>query len=62
MSREKFFADSLKQDAVIRNIEIIGEATNNLLEADWVLPPDTHQFHSLRFTGCGIVLRTDTLR
>ncbi len=34
MSREEFFADSLKQDAVIRNIEIIGEATNNLLEAD----------------------------
>ena len=34
MSREEFFADTLKQDAVIRNIEIIGEATNNLLEAD----------------------------
>jgi uncharacterized protein with HEPN domain len=34
MSREEFFADTLKQDAVIRNVEIIGEATNNLLEAD----------------------------
>jgi uncharacterized protein with HEPN domain len=34
MSREEFFSDTLKQDAVIRNIEIIGEATNNLLEAD----------------------------
>jgi uncharacterized protein with HEPN domain len=34
MSREEFFADTLKQDAVIRNIEIIGEAANNLLEAD----------------------------
>jgi uncharacterized protein with HEPN domain len=34
MSREEFFADSLKQDAVIRNVEIIGEAANNLLEAD----------------------------
>jgi len=34
MSREEFFADSLKQDAVIRNIEIIGEAANNLLETD----------------------------
>ena len=33
LSREEFFADTLKQDAVIRNIEIIGEATNNLLEA-----------------------------
>ncbi len=34
MSREQFFADTLTQDAVIRNIEIIGEATNNLLETD----------------------------
>lgn len=34
MSREQFLADTLTQDAVIRNIEIIGEATNNLLEAD----------------------------
>jgi uncharacterized protein with HEPN domain len=33
MSREEFFADTLKQDAVIRNIEIIGEAVNRLLEA-----------------------------
>jgi len=34
MSREEFFADTLKQDAVIRNFEIIGEAANNLREAD----------------------------
>lgn len=34
MSRESFLADTLKQDAVIRNIEIIGEATNNLLTVD----------------------------
>lgn len=34
MSREEFFADSPKQDAVVRNIEVIGEATNNLLEVD----------------------------
>lgn len=34
MSREDFEADTLKQDAVIRNIEIIGEAANNLVEAD----------------------------
>ncbi len=32
LSREEFFANSLVQDAVIRNIEIIGEAANNLLE------------------------------
>jgi uncharacterized protein with HEPN domain len=34
MSREEFFAGTLKQDAVIRNIEIIGEAANNLMDAD----------------------------
>lgn len=34
MSRDQFFSDSLVQDAVIRNIEIIGEAANRLLEAD----------------------------
>jgi uncharacterized protein with HEPN domain len=32
LSREEFFASPLVQDAVIRNIEIIGEAANNLLE------------------------------
>jgi uncharacterized protein with HEPN domain len=34
MNRDQFYSDTLTQDAVIRNIEIIGEATNNLLEAD----------------------------
>jgi uncharacterized protein with HEPN domain len=47
MSREEFFADSLKQDAVIRNIEIIGEATNNLLEAD---PGIAIRYPSIPFT------------
>ena len=28
--RERFFADSMVQDAVIRNLEIIGEAARNL--------------------------------
>ena len=32
LSHEEFFANPLVQDAVIRNIEIIGEAANNLLE------------------------------
>jgi len=32
MGRNEFSADTLVQDAVIRNVEIIGEATNNLLE------------------------------
>jgi len=34
MSRSQFLENSMVQDAVIRNIEIIGEAANNLLEAD----------------------------
>jgi uncharacterized protein with HEPN domain len=33
MSEEQFVASTIVQDAVIRNIEIIGEAANNLLEA-----------------------------
>ncbi len=31
-SREGFLANDMLQDAVVRNIEIIGEAANNLLE------------------------------
>ena len=34
MGRKEFSADTMVQDAVIRNVEIIGEATNNLLEVD----------------------------
>ncbi len=34
VTKEQFLADSLVQDGVIRNIEIIGEAANNLIEAD----------------------------
>jgi len=32
MVRENFFTNNLVQDAVLRNIEILGEATKNLLE------------------------------
>lgn len=32
MGRKEFSADTMVQDAVIRNVEIIGEATTNLLE------------------------------
>jgi len=32
VSEEHFFANQMLQDAVVRNIEIIGEAANNLLE------------------------------
>jgi uncharacterized protein with HEPN domain len=31
ISRERFLADPLLQDAVIRNLEIIGEASRNIL-------------------------------
>jgi uncharacterized protein with HEPN domain len=62
MSREDFFVDSLRQDAVIRNIEIIGEATNNLWRPIQILPADTLLFPSLRFTGCGTGLRMGILR
>jgi uncharacterized protein with HEPN domain len=50
MSREQFFADTLTRDAVIRNIEIIGEARNNLLEADPTIAAKHLLFHSRRFT------------
>lgn len=32
VTEEEFFAGQMLQDAVVRNIEIIGEAANNLLE------------------------------
>ena len=32
VSEEQFFGNRMMRDAVIRNIEIIGEAANNLLE------------------------------
>ena len=32
MGRKEFSADTLVQDAVIRNVELIGEAASNLLE------------------------------
>jgi uncharacterized protein with HEPN domain len=32
VGREQFFANQMLQDAVVRNIEIIWEAANNLLE------------------------------
>jgi uncharacterized protein with HEPN domain len=32
MTQERFLSDTLVQDAVLRNIEILGEATNQLLD------------------------------
>jgi uncharacterized protein with HEPN domain len=33
ITHDRFMADSMVQDAVLRNIEILGEATRNLLES-----------------------------
>jgi uncharacterized protein with HEPN domain len=38
--RDAFFADAKTQDAVIRNIEVIGEATKNLSEGLRTTRPD----------------------
>lgn len=34
MSESEFLGNDLVQDAVLRNIEVIGEASNNILRAD----------------------------
>ena len=47
MGRKEFSADTLVQDAVIRNVEIIGEAANNLLE---VAPGIGDRYPSIPFT------------
>jgi uncharacterized protein with HEPN domain len=41
MTKDDFLANRLVQDAVLRNIEILGEATNNLLGA----APEIHTAH-----------------
>jgi len=46
LSREEFFANPLVQDGVIRNIEIIGEAANNLVEIE---PEITSRYPSIPF-------------
>ena len=50
--RDAFFADRRTQDAVIRNIEIIGEATKNLSERVKAANPDIpwKQIASMRDT------------
>jgi uncharacterized protein with HEPN domain len=46
MGRKEFSADTMVQDAVIRNVEIIGEAANNLLE---VAPDIGDKYPSIPF-------------
>jgi uncharacterized protein with HEPN domain len=46
MNREEFSANPMVRDAVIRNIEIIGEAANNLLE---VSPEFAARYPSIPF-------------
>ena len=47
VSEEEFNASRMMQDAVVRNIEIIGEAAKNLLEAD---PGFAAKYPSIPFT------------
>lgn len=50
MNREQFSTSTLVQDAVIRNIEIIGEAANRLLEVGPEFATRYHPFHLLKST------------
>lgn len=45
-SEADFLSDSLLQDAVIRNLEVLGEASNNLLKA---LPEAASMFPAIPF-------------
>jgi uncharacterized protein with HEPN domain len=47
MGRKEFSADTMVQDAVIHNVEIIGEAANNLLE---VAPGIDASYPTIPFT------------
>ena len=38
VEKERFLQDTLRQDAVIRNLEIVGEASRNILRADADFP------------------------
>jgi uncharacterized protein with HEPN domain len=46
VAEEQFVANQMLQDAVVRNIEVIGEAANNLLE---VGPEFTTRYPSIPF-------------
>jgi uncharacterized protein with HEPN domain len=53
-SREDFLSDRLLQDGVVRNIEILGEASRNLLSS---VPDSAARFPGIpfaRFTLCAI--------
>jgi uncharacterized protein with HEPN domain len=51
MSREEFFASPLVQDAVIRNIEIIGKPPTICLRLAPILLQGIRRFHSRRYTA-----------
>ena len=51
MGRKEFSADTMVQDAVIRNVEIIGEAANNLLEVAPDIGASIHRFPLSRFAA-----------
>lgn len=50
--REDFIKSSLKQDGVIRNFEIIGEAAKNISENLKQLHPENRMASGSRFQGC----------
>ena len=60
MTREEFLASSLVQDAVIRNLEVIGEAARNIELADPALPAEHPQVAWSAMQGMPTVSRTGT--
>jgi uncharacterized protein with HEPN domain len=58
MTREQFLASTLVQDAVIRNLEVIGEAARNIELATRNSPRSTRTSRGRRCRGCATGLRT----
>jgi len=62
MDQKAFLSNRLVQDAVIRNFEIIGEASRNIERVDPSFLPHTRNSHCLSLTRCVIFFPTATLR
>lgn len=62
MSRDAFGASNLVVDAVIHNIEIVGEASNKVLKHDPRLCPRTLRYRGSSATRCEASWRTTTSR
>ena len=57
MSEAMFLSSEMAQDAVLRNIEIIGEASHNIRRVDSAFTARTAIFPGKSCTGCAIVSR-----